>query len=386
MVRAPAPAASPSAIPRADWGTVTVKRGDPIKVSFAAPLSGENAGLGVDEQRGVELAIEETPQVKGFPIRLVPEDDGCAADRAAAVAQKVAADPQVVGVVGHLCSSASLAASAVYEPAHIVMISPSSTAPALTSRGLAVVNRVVWNDEVQAIEAARFARNTLRAGTAAALHDGSAFGIALAGAFREEFGRLGGRLGGFEGITPGEKDFRPTLARLAAGRPEVVYFAGSAPEAALLAAQLPDVGLRGVRLIGSDLIYTPAYLQQAGSAPTETYATYAEAATSQPTPRRNDFDRRYEARYRARPSDAGSFHYHAYDAAALLIAKIDQVAAVNAAGDLTIDRNALARAVRTTANFAGLTGAITCQPTGDCGTARVVVNVARNGRWEPATP
>ncbi|HEX2172874.1 MAG TPA: ABC transporter substrate-binding protein, partial [Dehalococcoidia bacterium] len=108
----------------ADWGTVTVRPGDPIKLGFVAALSGEYAGLGIDEQRGVELAVEDMSQVKGFPVQVQVEDDGCSADGATAAARKIAADPQIVGVVGHLCSNASVPASTVYEQSRIVMISP----------------------------------------------------------------------------------------------------------------------------------------------------------------------------------------------------------------------------------------------------------------------
>ena len=60
------------------------------------------------------------------------------------------------------------------------------------------------------------------------------------------------------------------------------------------------------------------------------------------------------------------------------------MATVTPAGDLEIGRNALARAVRATNGYQGLSGPIICRPNGDCATANVQMNVVRNGEWQKA--
>ena len=374
-------AVSPSPAPT-NSETVTVKRGQPIKIGFAADLSGQYAGFGVDERRGAELALEDVKDVKGFPVQLVTEDDQCSAEGGARVAQKMVADREIVGVIGHLCTDASVAASTIYEPNGLVMISPSSSAPNVTARGLAVVNRVIWNDEIQGSAAARYVRETLRLTTAAVIHDGTPYGQGVADAFRRELERLGGRVVGLESITVGDTEFRSVLTRVSAGQPELIYFGGSEAEAALLASQRAELRL-SAQLMGPDGVYTKRYIEVAGPAAEGTYATFAEMAAP-PSPSRADFDRRYQAKYNQHPDEAGPFHYQAYDATHLLLTKLGEVATVTPAGDLEIGRNALARALRATNGYQGLSGSITCRPNGDCATANVQMNVVRNGEWQKA--
>ncbi|WP_152918174.1 branched-chain amino acid ABC transporter substrate-binding protein, partial [Ardenticatena maritima] len=157
---------------------------EPVKIGFAAGLSGDVANLGIDMQNAAELAVEDKPEIKGHPVELVVEDSQCSGEGGTAVAQKFAADGKILGVVGHMCSSASIPASDIYEQAHIVMISPSSTAVALTNRGLETVNRVAWNDAVQGSAAAEYLYNELGVRKVAVIHDGSAYGQGLADVFK----------------------------------------------------------------------------------------------------------------------------------------------------------------------------------------------------------
>jgi hypothetical protein len=59
------------------------------------------------------------------------------------------------------------------------------------------------------------------------------------------------------------------------------------------------------------------------------------------------------------------FAKYAYDAASLLLARIDQVSTLDGSGNLVIDRMSLAAAVRNTSNFLGVTGPISLDSHGD---------------------
>ncbi len=80
-----------------------------------------------------------------------------------------------------------------------------------------------------------------------------------------------------------------------------------------------------------------------------------------------DFARRYQSRY-GQSLDSiewGVFAAYAYDATAILIRAIEQVAVVDASGNLIIGRQALTRAVRATPGHQGVTGAISFDGKGD---------------------
>ncbi len=65
-----------------------------------------------------------------------------------------------------------------------------------------------------------------------------------------------------------------------------------------------------------------------------------------------------------------NFFFHSYDATTLLLSAIESVA-VEEGGKLYIDRVAMRREIGATADFQGITGVLTCDYFGDCGTGRV---------------
>ena len=58
-----------------EWGVITIPKGQPIHVGFSAALTGDYANLGLDEQNGVTLALEDKKsEVLGFKVELLVED------------------------------------------------------------------------------------------------------------------------------------------------------------------------------------------------------------------------------------------------------------------------------------------------------------------------
>ena len=124
-----------------------------VVIGLAVGLSGEGiAPLGIDIQRGAELALADRPTVtvdgKTFNVKLDVQDDQCSADGGQAVANRFASDGSIVGVVGPMCSSACRAAAPIFDAADYTSISPSCTAPDLTTSGYSSFNRAVVSDAV----------------------------------------------------------------------------------------------------------------------------------------------------------------------------------------------------------------------------------------------
>ncbi len=94
-------------------------------------------------------------------LRVVIADDSNNPVTAKAVAEALAADPRVLGVVGHFSSTTSLAAAGVYQRAGLPMISPSSTAVTLSGLGDAVL-RTVPSDRQAGQALAMVARQQLK--------------------------------------------------------------------------------------------------------------------------------------------------------------------------------------------------------------------------------
>jgi branched-chain amino acid transport system substrate-binding protein len=178
---------------------------------------------------------------------------------------------------------------------------------------------------------------------------------------------------------------RPILTNIAADSPDLLYFPIFEPEGPFVAAQSQEVtGLENTILMGADGLLVKTFAPAAGPAATDMYLSGPYVSG----PAYDEFLVKYEA-HTGGPPPAG-FAAHAYDGTNILLDAIDQVAVENDDGSLTIDRQALRDAIGTTANYAGLTGVLTCGRYGDCATGEALGifqlsadQVASEDNWPP---
>jgi branched-chain amino acid transport system substrate-binding protein len=363
-----------------EWGVVVVEAGEAIRLGFVAGLSGAGIDvLGIDEQRGAELAVKDNPEVLGFPVELQIEDGQCNAEGGQTVATKLVANPEIVGVVGHMCSSGCTPAADIYQQNNYSMVSPSCTAPSLTepSQRKTSFFRTAWNDSIQGPAAAGFVYDTLGVRKVATIHDGSPYAEQLVQEFSKAFEAAGGEIVATEAVNVGDTDMRPVLTRINASEPELIYWGGFVAEGAFLTAQRADVGMEDVIIMGADGIRANAYIEAASGAAEGSYASAASAEAAGPN--MEQFLADYAETYGEDP--IAPFHAHAYDAARLLMHAIEQVAQVDPEGNLHIGRKALNEALANTQDFPGLTGSLTCNEFGDCGVGNVAISQVQDGEW-----
>ncbi len=368
-----------------DAGKVVVAPGDTIKVAVVTDLTGPIAEMGLDIEHGAEVALADfnaAGGVKGFQVEFIVEDDQCSPDEGTTVANRNVSNPEIVAVVGHVCSGATIAASDIYEEARIPMVSPSATRAQLTARGLDVVNRVPISDYTQGTVDANYLYKELGVTKLALMHDNDAYGQGLVEVVQQQFEALGGEVVAVEGINVADQDFRPVLTLIAAEEPEAVFFGGYKEQAILLVAQMKEVGLEDAIFFSDDGIYGTAFIEGAGDAAEGAYASFSVPEEVDPAGP-EAFDTEYEDMFGSNPTDLGPYHYHAYDSAMMIFQAIDKASEVDADGNLVIDREALIQAVRTTAGYEGLTGNLTCDEKGDCGAGSIGISIVENGEWVP---
>ncbi len=348
-----------SAFAEDEWGTITIPKGKSIHLGFSAALTGDYANLGLDEQNGVQLALEDQgAELLGFKIELLAEDDQCEGSPAMAIAEKFSADSLFVGIIGHMCSGSSIPASKTFEKNGYVMISPSSTAAEYTARGMQNVFRTCFNDAVQGKVAARYAAEVLKLKTVAVLHDKSQYGQPIAENFKTTFEGLGGKVVTFEGVTRGDKDYRPILTKVKPMKPQAVYFGGMAAEGSLVARQMRDIGIKKALYISDDGCYSvPDFIEGAGEASDGAYVTFARPAGEE----YDAWAKRFEERFGNPPV---VFAPQAYDATNALLIGIEKAGKVQDDGSLVIGKKALADAIRSL-KFQGATGTVGFTETGD---------------------
>lgn len=378
---APTAAAVPEACTADSIGCAKIAPGQTIKIGMGAPMTGDYAQFGVDISQGAKIAITDAGELEGFKFELVAEDDGGSAEGGASVANKLASDPTVVAIAGHIFSGATDAAMPTYEKAGIPMMSPSATNPPLTEKGSKVFNRVVFTDAAQGKFAAEYLFNTLSVKKIAVMHDGSPYGQGLSDVTAARFAELGGEVVATEAITPGENDYSSPLSAIASKKPEAVYFGGYNGEAVVLANQWVQSGLEGVIFFGCDGTYGDDFLKRSGVNGEGSYAVSLVPTSSDAVTK---FNETYLQQYGAKAGSLSPYTWNAYDATAVLTSAIKSVAVKGGDGNLYIPRAALVAAVRGTKGYQGLSGTLSCDEKGECNASGPIFYTVKDGQWVPA--
>jgi branched-chain amino acid transport system substrate-binding protein len=356
-------------------GVVKVKAGEPIHIAYWMVVAGENATLGTDTKRGVEIAIEDKGgKIMGFPVKLTGQDTGCNAEGGQTAATKLASDPTIVAAVGSNCSSEAKPGAPILWKAGISTVSPSNTAPYLTDpkRGAEYDGylRTAHNDKVQGAVAAEFAIKQLKVKTAATIHDGSVYAEQLQAVFAETFKKLGGTITAQEAVGPSDTDMRPVLTKIATGKPEFIYYPIFIGAGGHITRQVKTVaGLEKVALMGADGIFSPDFYKAAGDAAVGMYHSSPDFSAF--AGGYKDFLAKHQKKYGEKP--LAPFHAHGYDAAMMIFAAIEKVAKKEPDGSLCIGRKALRDALYATKDLKGLTGNLNCDQYGDCADPRIAV-------------
>ncbi|HSB90035.1 MAG TPA: branched-chain amino acid ABC transporter substrate-binding protein [Anaerolineales bacterium] len=371
-------------------GCVDIAPGDPIHIAFWGVLSGADASLGTDSQYGVEIAIDDAGgTLLGHDVQLTTEDALCTPEGGATAAQKLAADPTIVALIGSSCSDETVGGIAALTAAGLTTISPSNTRPALTApdRGpdYAGYLRTAHSDAFQGKTVAEFAYNVLGVRKAATIHDGSAYAQALQQVFVDNFKALGGEVVAQEAVKKDDTDMHTVLTTIAAAAPEFLYYPIFIAAGGYITAQAKEVaGLENVTLMGSDGMFSPDFLTAGGAATQDMYLSSPDFSLF-PAGYQTFVDK-YKAKYGTAPLSI--FHAHAYDATNIIFEAIKKVAVVDADGTVHIGRQALRDAIYATKDFQGITGTLTCSENGDCGAPVIAVYQIVNSdaaSWNPGT-
>jgi branched-chain amino acid transport system substrate-binding protein len=372
IFRQPAPIVT-FTTPKDAWGEIVVPKGSEVKIGVSSPLSvspprsADYAIFGQETLNGVNLAVEKFGgRLKGFKVVTVSGDDQCEVAPTVTVATQFSADTHLLGVVGPQCSGTVVPASEVYSKAHILMISPSSSAVFVTAQGLENVFRIIPNDSQQAQAAADYLYNVLKVKTLGIVHDQSVYGLGVADAIQTYFKMVGGTITGYQGITDSDTDFSAVIATLVNGKPDAVYFSGMVDAGAMIVNQLRKAGFTGI-FFGPDSINSkPSFVDQSGGSAEGAFMTLIAVGGKSGY---DEFLAAFKAKFNSEPS---AFGPGSYDAAMILLKAADAVAKVDNDGNLVIGRKALADKVRSTP-FDGVTGHLEFTNTGDLSTMLITV-------------
>ncbi len=238
-----------------------------VTIGLAGPVTGQYASFGQQMRYGGELAVADVNAaggVLGKKLTLDIGDDACDPKQARAIAEKFAA-AQVPFVAGDYCSSSSIPASEAYADGNVLQITPASTNPAFTERGLWNTFRVCGRDDQQGAVAGAYLAAHYKGKNIAILQDKSTYGKGLADETKKALNAAGVKEKMYEAYTQGEKDFNALVSRLKAAAIDVVYVGGYHTEAGLILRQMRDQGMKA-QMMSGDAIATNEFWSITGPA------------------------------------------------------------------------------------------------------------------------
>src|SRR5690242_9895233 len=130
-----------------------------IKFGVAGPITGGSAAFGAQLKNGVEQAVADINAAGGIMGQKIvlasPGDDRADPKEGVSVANKLAGEG-VKFVIGHFNSGVSIPASEVYQENGMLQITPASTNPKVTDRGMWNIFRTCGRDDQQGTVAGEY--------------------------------------------------------------------------------------------------------------------------------------------------------------------------------------------------------------------------------------
>ena len=342
-----------------------------IKIPVAAPFTGPLASFGEGMKNGALLKVEEINAqggINGQKVELILEDELCDPKEAATVATKLAADPGVSVVVGHLCSSASLAALPIYKEAKLPAISPASTNITL-GKSSPYYFRNVYKDDFQGLFLARYAKDIKGYKKVAIFYEMNDYSMGLMNAFMKQAKKNGIRILGKEAYTAETTDFKPQLTKFKMMKPDAIFIPGYAPQGTLIISQAKSLGIKNVDFLGADGLDDNLMLKNPDA---EGLFVTTPFIPDKAGPNAAAFIKAYQEKFGIEPNWFAANTYDAVGIAAKAIAK--------AGPDREKVREYLAGMDTKAEAYDGVAGKTYFDKNGDC-LKEAFVKEIKNGKW-----
>lgn len=289
---------------------------EPIYIGVSGPLTGQNARYGAQWKKGFDLALEEINGASGINGRLLEyifEDSQSDPKQSVVVAQKFVADERIVVELGDFSSTASMAASQIYQRGELVQFGFTNSHPDFTQAG----GDYTWSNSVTQSQAAPaladFAIETLELKKLAVFYLNTDWGKTSYELFAAHAKEIGAEIVSEQAYLPDEKDFRSAITAVRDANPDGIILYSYQADGALIVQQIRDAGLEQP-IVGGGSLQSPDFLKLGGTAVEGVYIL-GEFLPSDPSPTVQEFVKKYQAKYNEEPD---LFAVHAYDTIVLI--------------------------------------------------------------------
>ncbi len=323
-----------------------------LRIGAVLPLTGDAAAYGESARKGIDLALEQITASRAADapkITVVYEDSQGSPTKAVSALRKLITADKVPAVIGDLLSSNTLAMAPVANENKVVLLSPASSAPAITNSG-EYIFRNCPSDTLQGSLMADYARDRLKLDTVGIIYVNNDYGIGIRAVFTKAFTQNGGKIVADEAYPQDASNFRSQLAKIKGANPQAVYLIGYR-EVGTLLKQATELGLR-TRYFSTILFEDPQILEIGGAATEGVVYTALAYDTKQSDPVVQAFVKAYRERHH---SDPDIFAALSYDALKILAA----------CADTSSTADQIKAQLYATKGFAGVTGTLSFDSNGD---------------------
>lgn len=290
--------------------------GGTVYFGVSAAVTGQYAQYGEQFKEAFDLAVEQVNAdggIDGHPVALKYEDSQSDPKQSVAVAQKFVGDKDVILVFGDYSSAASIPASPIYTAGKLVQYGFNNSNPDFTAKG----SQYQWSSSITTSASYQWTADYIKKqgvdSVGVTYLNTADWGIPAFDAFKAEADKIGLTITDAEGVLDTSDDYRPSLTKAVAGKPEAFVHVGYGPDAAKLVSQLRAIGYQGTFYGGQD--------EQSfdGTPDAEGSVIGAQFLETNPDPAVQAFVTAFQQKY-PDEKDVTSFEAGAYDALNVAVA------------------------------------------------------------------
>lgn len=237
-----------------------------LYLAYQGSLSGEAELTSSDQLKAIKFAIDRfnNSNVGKFRVHLLVFDDLGEPLIAHQVAQDIASDTRIIGVIGPSLSTTTISAMPIFDQSRLSVISPSAVRDAISpvdstspSFSLKYFHRVVGTDRQQANALLKLARHKVLLPKLLVVHHQNAYSSGLANNIKSI---RGNDVIDFDAVPENTTNWSGSISKISNSKVNSVIYIGYWSQAAVFIRQLKESGYEGVITL-SDGSLSPSLFQ-----------------------------------------------------------------------------------------------------------------------------
>jgi branched-chain amino acid transport system substrate-binding protein len=241
-----------------------------LKFGIPLPLTGTNAKFGEIEKKSYEIALEEINAkggIKGKKVVLEFEDSQGKPEISRSIVERLIDVKKQPVIFGEYSSSSSKAVAAVAEERKVPYLVVTGATDDITQQNYKYVFRMNPTNNYYTVGLMSFLKEVVKPKNIAILYESSDFGTSGAEDMVKQAKKFGMEVLVNDQYEKGAVDFKPTLSKVKAAKPDVIYMVSYVMDAALLMRQIRELRIDAKLYAGGAAGFAiPEFIQNAKEA------------------------------------------------------------------------------------------------------------------------